>query len=153
MKRGELLLTAEQRKKLIEEKRKQIITFISRNCIDPRTKLPHPPIRIEQAMKQIHYSIDPFRDAEEQAKEVIELLRSILPISMEVMRVIVRIPAQYVGKAYGVVKGFGNIKNEEWGADGSWKAIVELPAGSYGPLLEKLGQITKGSAEVKLESK
>ena len=68
--KGELQLTAEQRRRLIEDKRKQIVAFISRHCIDPRTGLPHPPARIEQAMAQAKFSIDPFKDAEEQAKEV-----------------------------------------------------------------------------------
>ncbi len=148
LRRGELLLTAEQRRRMIEEKRRQIIAYISRNCVDPRTKLPHPPLRVEQAMEQIHYPIDPFRDAEEQAKEVIELLRSVLPISVETMNLSIKIPAAHVGRAYGVVKGLASIKKEEWGSDGSWKAVVEVPAGSYGTLLEKLGQITRGSAEV-----
>ena len=63
LKEGTLQLTAEQRRKFIEEKRKQIVSFISRHCVDPRTNLPHPPSRIEQAMSQIRFSIDPFKDA------------------------------------------------------------------------------------------
>ena len=50
LRRGELQLTTEQRRRLIKEKRKQIITFISRHCIDPRTGFPHPPLRIEQGI-------------------------------------------------------------------------------------------------------
>ena len=150
LKRGTLQLTAEQRRKLIEDKKKQIIAFISRNCVDPRTNLPHPPLRIEQAMEQIHYSIDPFKDAEEQAKDIIKLLRSVLPIKTEQVSVSVRIPPEFAGKAYGVIKGFGTIKHEEWRGDGSFHAIVEMPAGLYGPFLEKLGGLTKGAAEAKL---
>ena len=70
VKKGTLQLTTEQRKKLVEDKRRQIISFISRECIDPKTNLPHPPLRIEQAMKQIHYSIDPSKAVEEQSKEI-----------------------------------------------------------------------------------
>ena len=150
LKRGILQLTAEQKRKLIEDKRRQIIAFISRNCVDPRTNLPHPPLRIEQAMQQIHFSIDPFKDAEEQAKEVIKLLRSVLPLKMEQVSVSVHIPAQYSGKAYGTVKSFGTIKHEEWRADGSFHAVIEMPAGLYGPFLEKLGEVTKGNAEAKI---
>ncbi|MCK5625262.1 ribosome assembly factor SBDS, partial [Candidatus Bathyarchaeota archaeon] len=40
LKRGELQLTTDQRRGLIEEKRKQIVAFISRNCMDPRTSFP-----------------------------------------------------------------------------------------------------------------
>ena len=83
LRRGELQLTTEQRKELVETKRKQIINFISRNCIDPRTGAPHPPLRIEQALSQIRLVIDPFKSGEEQAKDAIDALRPILPLRME----------------------------------------------------------------------
>ncbi len=150
LKKGTLQLTTEQRRQLTEDKRKRIISFISRQCVDPRTNLPHPPIRVEQAMEQIHYSIDPFREAEEQAKEIIKLLRPVLPLKMEHVSVAIRIPPEHAGKVYGTVKGFGTIKSEEWRADGSWFAIIEMPAGLYGPFLEKLGEKTRGNLEAKL---
>ncbi|MCK4313526.1 ribosome assembly factor SBDS, partial [Candidatus Bathyarchaeota archaeon] len=83
LKKGTIQLTTEQRRKMVEDKRKQVITFISRQCLDPRTNLPHPPLRVQQAMEQIHYSIEPFKPVEQQAKEIIKLLRSILPLKME----------------------------------------------------------------------
>jgi ribosome maturation protein SDO1 len=149
LKKGTLQLTTEQRKQLVEDKRRQIISFISRQCVDPKTDLPHPPMRIEHAMKQIHFSIDPFRDVEEQAREIIKLLRPILPLKMEQVSVAVRIPPEYASRVYGTVKGLGVIKREQWQADGSWSATVEMPAGLYGPFLEKLGKITRGNLEAK----
>ena len=149
LKKGTLQLTTEQRKQLVEDKRRQIISVISRQCVDPKTDLPHPPMRIEHAMKQIHFSIDPFRDVEEQAREIIKLLRPILPLKMEQVSVAVRIPPEHASKVYGTVKGFGVIKREQWQADGSWSATVEMPAGLYGPFLEKLGKITRGNLEAK----
>ncbi len=150
IKRGTLQLTTEQRRQMVEDKRNRIITFISRQCVDPKTNLPHPSLRIERAMEQIHYSIDPFKDVEAQAREIIKLLRPILPLKMEQVSVTVRIPPEYSGKVYGTVKGFGTIKREEWQADGSWLAIVELPAGICGPFLEKIGEITRGNLEAKM---
>ena len=152
IKKGTLQLTTEQRRKMIEEKRRQIVAFISRQCVDPRTNLPHPPLRIEQAMEQIHYSIDPFKPTEEQAREVIKLLRQILPLKMEQVSVNVHIPAEYAARAYGTLKTFGTIKREEWRADGSWYGVLEMPAGLYGPFLEKIGEVTKGNAEAKVIS-
>ncbi|MFB0501667.1 MAG: ribosome assembly factor SBDS [Candidatus Bathyarchaeia archaeon] len=150
LKKGALQLTAEQRKQMIEDKRKQIVSFISRQCVDPKTNLPHPPIRVEQAMEQIHFSIDPFNEVEEQAKEVVKLLRPILPLKMERVSVAVRISPEHASRVYGTVKGFGTIKREEWRADGSWFAVVELPAGLYGSFLEKLGEMTRGNLEAKM---
>ena len=149
LKKGTLQLTTEQRKKIVEEKRRQIISFISRECIDPKTNLPHPPLRIEQAMKQIRFSIDPTKGVEEQAKEIIKLLRPVIPLKMEKISVAVHMPPEHASKVYGTVKGFGVIKREQWQADGSWSATVEMPAGLYGPFLEKLGKITRGNLEAK----
>lgn len=150
LKKGTLQLTTEQRRKMTEEKRRQIITFISRNCVDPKTKLPHPLTRVEQAMGQIHYSIDPFKSTEEQSNEVIKLLRQILPLTMEKVIVSVQIPQQYAGRVYGTVKGFGIIKREEWRSDGSWSGVLEMSAGLYAPFLDKLGAATKGNLEAKI---
>jgi ribosome maturation protein SDO1 len=152
LKKGTLQLTTEQRKKLVEDKRKQIISFISRECVDPKTNLPHPPLRIEQAMKQIHYSIDASKGVEEQAKEIIKLLLPIIPIKMEKITLAIRIPPEHASKVYGIVKGFGTIKRDQWQADGSWSAVVEVSAGSYGPLLDKVGKMTRGNLETKMVS-
>jgi ribosome maturation protein SDO1 len=150
LKRGTLQLTAEQRKRMVEEKRRQIIAFISRQAVDPRTKLPHPPLRVEQALGQIRFSVDPFRSVEEQANEAIKALRSILALSIERISVSVHIPAQYASRTYGTVKSYGTITREAWQNDGSWSAVVEMPAGLYGPFLEKLGNVTRGSAEAQI---
>ena len=149
LRRGTLQLTTDQRRQLTEEKRKQIVAFIARQAVDPKTNLPHPPLRVEQAMEHIRYSIDPFKETEEQAKDVIKLLRPVLPLKIEQVQVKVRIPAEYAAKAYGTVKGYGTIRSEEWRADGSWSSVVEMPAGLYGPFLEKLGELTKGNADAK----
>jgi ribosome maturation protein SDO1 len=150
LKTGTLQLTTEQRRKMVEDKRKQIIDFISRQSVDPKANLPHPPKRIENAMEQIHYPIDPFKPIEEQARDIIKLLRPILPLKIENLSVGVTIPAQYSAKAYGAIKGFGTIKREEWHADGSWHGVIEMPAGLYAPLVEKLGEVTKGNGEAKI---
>jgi ribosome maturation protein SDO1 len=150
MKHGELQLTTDQRRKLVEDKRKQIVAFISRNCIDPRSGTPHPPLRIEQALNQVKYSIDPFKNADEQAKTIIEELRAIIPIKMEQMRVAVKVLAEYAAKGYGTVKNYGTITREEWQADGALVAVVEMPAGLYGPFVERLGKITQGTIQTKI---
>jgi len=145
LRRGELQLTTEQRRSMIDEKRIQIIDYISRHSLDPRTGLPHPPIRIKQAMEQVRVIIDPFTAVEEQAKEVINKLRVILPISVEHIRIAIKIPPEYVPVSMGVVKNLGEVKQEEWLSDGSWVAIVELTAGAHIPFLERLAKVTRGN--------
>src|SRR3972149_4164276 len=150
LKKGTLQLTTDQRRKMVEDKRKQIIDFISRQAVDPKTNLPHPPTRIENALEQVRYAIDPYKPVEEQAKDIVKLLRPILPLKVEQVKVAVKIPNQYAARAYGTVKTLGTIKREEWRGDGSWYSELELPAGSYASLLNKLGDATKGNGEAKI---
>lgn len=150
LKRGELQLTQEQRKRMTEDKRRQVITIISKTYVDPRTGLPHPPVRIEQALQEARVTLDPFQSANEQVKSIMEKIRLILPLKSEKVKLIVRTPAQYSGQAIGVLKGFGEILKEEWGQDGGLSAIIEVPAASQPSLIERLGAATKGSAQVSL---
>jgi ribosome maturation protein SDO1 len=92
LKKGQLQLTTDQRRKMVEDKRRQIIDYISRQAVDPKTNLPHPPTRIENAMEQIRYPIDPYKSIEEQARDIIKLLRPILPLKVEQIAVGVHIP-------------------------------------------------------------
>jgi len=150
LRRGELQLTQEQRRRLTEEKRRQVVANIAKNYVDPRTALPHPPIRIEQAMKDARVTIEPFQDVNEQTKVVLDKLRPILPLKTERVKLQVRVPAQYAGQAIGTLKNFGEILKEEWGGDGGLSAIVEISAASQPSLLERLGSATKGSAQATL---
>jgi ribosome maturation protein SDO1 len=152
LKSGTLQLTTEQRRKMVEDKRKQIVDFISRQAVDPKTNLPHPPLRIENAMEQIRYPIDPYKPVEEQAKEIVKLLRPILPLKIEQINVGVTIPAEYASKAYGTMKASGTLKREEWRGDGSWYGVIEMPAGSFASFLNNLGNITKGKGDAKIVS-
>ncbi len=150
LKRGELNLTQEQRKRLTEDKRRAVIAIISKNFVDPKTMLPHPPVRIEQAMQEQRVTIDPFQDANEQTKLVIEKLRTILPLKSEKVRLLVKVSAQYAGQTIGILKNFGEIRKEDWGADGTLSAIVEIPAGGQPGLLDRLGSTTKGAAQASI---
>lgn len=149
IKRGELQLTAEQRKELIEMKRRQLIDFISRNCVDPKSNLPHPPIRIENALNQAKVSINPFEDVEVQAPEVIRALRSILPLKIAKATLEVKVPAIYASKAYSLISRMGEIKRSEWLSDGSWRGEVEIPAGLQPSLIDKLNSLSRGEVQVK----
>jgi len=150
LKRGELQLTQEQRHRMTEEKRRQVVAMIAKTYVDPKTGLPHPPIRIEQALQEARVTFDPFKDANEQTKDVLEKIRLIIPLKSERVQLSIKSPAQYGGQTLGVVKGFGEILKEEWGQDGGLSIVLEVPAASQPGLLERLGAVTKGSAQVTL---
>jgi ribosome maturation protein SDO1 len=145
---GDVNLTTDQRRRMVEEKKKQIIQYISRNFIDPKTHLPHPPLRIENAMEQIRLVIDPFKRSEEQAKKIIDSLRKILPLKSENLQLIVTVPSQFSAQSYSIIKSIGDLKDEKWLQDGSLQVIIEINAGIRGTFIERINSITKGSAQI-----
>ncbi len=150
IKKGEIQLTIEQRRKMQEDRKKQIIAIIARHAINPQTNAPHPPQRIEKAMEEARVHVDLSKTAEEQVQQVLKVLRPIIPIRFEERTVAARIPAQYAGKAYSVVKSFGEIRKEEWQKDGSWIILMNLPAGVVDEFFEALNSLTKGEVGTKI---
>jgi ribosome maturation protein SDO1 len=112
LEKGDLNLTTDQRRKMIEDKKKQIVTFIAKTYVDPKTHLPHPPLRIEQAMKDGRVSIDPQKNVDEQVKEIVEKLRSIIALKSESLQLEIVIPAQFASQSYAVLKSVGSLKNK-----------------------------------------
>jgi ribosome maturation protein SDO1 len=138
---------------MVEKRRRQVIDIIVRNSINPKTGLPHPPARIESAMDEANVMIDSTQTAEEQARDVVKALQPIIPIRMEVQQIAVKIPSDFAPKAYGIVERQGHIAKDEWQKDGSWIAIVEVPAGLRGDLIDALNNLTRGRAEIKILKK
>ncbi len=149
LKEGELQLTTEQRRRKIEEKRKKVIEQIARIAINPQTNTPHPPTRIEIAMNEARVHIDPFKSVDELVNETVKALRPLIPIKIEESEVAIRIPARYSGHAYELKRNF-DIQKEEWSSDGSFIAVVKLPAGMRDELFSFVNHITKGDAQVKI---
>src|SRR5437773_2036858 len=148
--RGEIQLTTEQRRQVLEAKRKQIVQYIAANAINPQTGAPHPPQRIENAMEEAKVHIDPFKPVEEQVKEVLDALRPLIPIRFEKVRIAVKLSAEDSAKTYGDIKGFGTILKEEWSPTGAWLGVVEMPAGLQTDFLERLNAKTKGNVETRV---
>ena len=147
---GDIQLTTEQRHKMQKNKKNRIIETISRNAMDPKTKAPHPRQRIELAMDEAGVHVDPFKPVSEQVKTIIEALRPLIPISMEHVRISVKIPPEHIGKAYGVARNYGTLDREEWQSDGSWIGIIKIPAGMQTDFYDKLNDVTKGNVSTKL---
>lgn len=152
IKHGEIQLTAEQRKKLVEEKKAQIINLIAKNVVDPKTKLPIPVKRIELALEQARVSIDPFKPAEQQFEGIITQISKVIPIKVAKAYVIVRVPPESASKSMRVLQGMGAIKKSKWLSDGSLEVEMEIPAGMQQELIDKVNALTKGTGDVKIVS-
>ncbi|MBM3309657.1 MAG: ribosome assembly factor SBDS [Candidatus Altiarchaeales archaeon] len=149
LKKGELHLTTEQKKNMLEARRKQIVSIIVRNAINPQTKTPHPPSRIESAMEEakVHVTLD--KSAKEQVDKILKALQPLIPIRFEKVQVAVKIPAAHTGRLYSVLREYGEVKKEEWVGQEQY-CLVEIPGGVQDELYDKLNSLTHGEVKTKL---
>lgn len=150
LEKGQLNLTTEQRRRMTEAKRLQIVERISKTYVDPRTHLPHPPLRIQQAIRDARVTVDPQKSAEDQIPGVVERLRTIIPLKTEGATLQVIIPAQFAAQSYSVLKSLGTLSSPDWQSNGSLKAILEISAASRQAVIDRLNQITRGTATVEV---
>ena len=133
-----------------DKKKKQIIAHVVANAMNPQTGGPHPPQRIENAIDEARFSIDPMEAIERQVEKLIKSIKPLIPISFEKIRVAVKIQAIHVGKCYGQISSLATIQSEEYQKDGSWIGMLEMSAASFVKLEDALGSLTKGTAETKM---
>jgi len=143
-------ITAEQRKEMLEQKKRQIIEYIRRNAIDPRTGAPHTYARIEAAIEEAKVHIDIFKPVEAQVKDIVKAIKHILPLKFEEIDIAIKIPPEHTGRAISALYNFGTILKEEWQRDGSWICVMRIPAGMQGDLMDLLGKVAKGEALIKV---
>ena len=148
---GEIQLTAEYRTKERELKLKKLVYLIHKQAVDPASGFSHPESRISAALEEAKVHLDDHKTPEEQLNEVIAKIRAILPLKIEQKKLRILVPAEYTGKLYPFVKNSSRIIKESWNNDGSWAVQVEIPAGLYHDILEKLNSMTHGKVTVEVE--
>ena len=81
---GDIQITAEQRREMQAQKHRKLITIITRNAINPQmNNAPHPPARIEAALDQAGFRVDPLKPVENQVGDALDALRPLIPIRFE----------------------------------------------------------------------
>lgn len=150
IKEGELQLTTEQRREMVEGKRNQIANIISKRGINPQTNSPHPPQRILTAMGKAGIIIDPFLEVEAQVERVLKEIKPIIPISFQRVTIQIKILPQFSGKVYSVLKNYGDIKKEQWLNDGSLQVSLQMLAGMQEEFFQKIASLTHGQFESKI---
>ncbi|UIO99087.1 ribosome assembly factor SBDS [Halobaculum sp. CBA1158] len=149
--RGEIQITAEQRQEMLEQKRKQLINRITRNAVNPQMDdAPHPPERIERALEEAGFTVDPMDPVENQIDDALDALRPVIPIRFDEVTVAVQLPADYAGSGQAKVREFGDLEREEWQADGSWVGVVTFPAGLQNDFYDLVNEVSSGEAETRV---
>lgn len=75
--KGEPQYTVQEKREMMENKRRQIVEYIVKTYIDPTTKLPHPAMRIDNGMKAIKgLKIDLNTSISIQGDDIVKKLKS-----------------------------------------------------------------------------
>lgn len=146
LEKGSIQLTTAQRKQMVENMRQQIIHHIHSQAVDPKTKSPHPKTRLELALEESRYSVDPFKRLEEQVKDAIAKLKPLIPLSFESVRLAFKVPGSAYGSVSQLLRSYQ--KKEGWLEDGSWACVIECPAGMKGELI---GQVMRRSSDAEVK--
>jgi len=148
---GEIQITSEQRKEMKEKKHKQLINRIARNAVNPQMDdAPHPPDRIESALEETDFRIDPMEPVESQVDDALDALRPVIPIRFDTITVAANLPADYAGSGQAKIREFGDLQSEEWQPDGSWIGVVEFPAGMQNEFYDLVNEVSSGEAETQI---
>ena len=143
VKKGEVEVTKEFRDEALENRKKQVVDFLSKNAIDARTNRPFTPDMIQNAIKQAGIKIEN-QPVDRQIKSIVENLKKIIPIKLESKKIKVKIPAEHTGKVYGLIQEYK--EKEEWLSNGSLEVILSIPNGILMDFYDKLNSITHGTA-------
>jgi ribosome maturation protein SDO1 len=149
--RGEIQITADQRREMQEQKRRQLITKITRNAVNPQMDdAPHPPERIERALEEAGFKVDPMEPVENQIDDALDALRPVIPIRFDEVVMAVRLPADYAGSGQARIRQFGELEREEWQNDGSWVGVVRFPAGLQNEFFDLANEVSSGEADTRV---
>jgi ribosome maturation protein SDO1 len=149
--RGEIQITADQRREMQEQKHKQLVQRITRNAVNPQMDdAPHPPERIESALEETDFRVDPMEPVESQVDEALDALRPVIPIRFDEVTVAVQVPPDYAGSAQAQIRQFGDLEREEWQSDGSWVGVLTFPAGLQNEFYDLVNEHTSGQAETRI---
>jgi len=143
VKKGVIEVTQEFRDEALENRRKQVVDFLSRNGLDARTNRPFTPDMISSAIKEAGVKIENV-SVDKQITKIVESLKKVIPIKITTKKIKIKIPAQFTGQTYGLVQEYKD--KEDWLSDGSLEVVINIPVGIQSEFYDKLNSITHGAA-------
>jgi len=148
---GEIQITADQRREMQERKHRELVQRITRNAVNPQMDdAPHPPDRIESALEEAGFQVDPMEPVENQVDDALEALRPVIPIRFDEVTVAVQLPPEHAGSGQAKIREFGDLESEEWQGDGSWVGVLTFPAGLQNDFYELANEVSSGEAETRI---
>uniref|UniRef100_A0A1B6II35 Ribosome maturation protein SBDS n=1 Tax=Homalodisca liturata TaxID=320908 RepID=A0A1B6II35_9HEMI len=148
--KGELQVSDKERQTQLDSLFKDIATTVADKCVNPETKRPYPVSIIEKAMKDVHFSVKPNRNAKQQALDVIPQLKATMPLERAQMRLKIVISGKEARKLREkVVKLATKVETEEWNS-GELNMVCLADPGNFRELDETVRSETKGHGLLEL---
>uniref|UniRef100_A0A1B6FM21 Ribosome maturation protein SBDS n=1 Tax=Cuerna arida TaxID=1464854 RepID=A0A1B6FM21_9HEMI len=148
--KGELQVSDKERQTQLDSLFKDIATTVADKCVNPETKRPYPVSIIEKAMKDVHFSVKPNRNAKQQALDVIPQLKATMPLERAQMRLKIVISGKEARKLREkLVKLATKVETEEWNS-GELNMVCLADPGNFRELDETVRSETKGHGLLEL---
>lgn len=148
--KGELQVSDKERSSAQDSLFKDIAVQVADKCVNPESKRPYPVTMIEKAMRDIHFSVKPNRNAKQQALDVIPLLREAMPLERASMRVRIGFGGKDVKKLKEkLLKLCNTVETDDWDA-GHVTLVALIDPGQYRGVDELLREETKGVGTLEL---
>lgn len=124
--RGDCQIPTSYVNKLRDEKKMQVVNYITENAVNPATKNKYTSSMIESEINKVKYNFDAYVSFENQAEEVLKLLKKVMPISIDKIVLEIEIPPRYLGSFYGPFRKFGKLTKEYYDRDGNLRIKIEI---------------------------
>ncbi|KAI9098210.1 ribosome maturation protein SBDS-like protein [Phlyctochytrium arcticum] len=153
LRKGELQVGEKERTQQLGNLSRDIATTVAEKCINPDTKRPYTVTMIEKAMADLHFSINPNRNAKQQALEVIRQLqeKGSIPIARAQMRLRLLLPSKDGKRLKEKITALvASTEDEDWGED--YELICLIEPGQFRTLTDLIQNETKGRGQIEMLS-
>lgn len=149
--KGELQISDKERHAQLDATFKDIANIVANKTVNPNTKRPYPVTIIEKSMKSVHFSVNMNRSPKQQALEVIQKLKEIIPLERSQMKLRVVIPS---GKAFRdrLWQLASSTELDEINVAGELEMVFLTDPGNYRALDEIIHKETKGKGTLEVVS-
>lgn len=115
--KGELQVSEQERLALYDSIFRDIASIVADKAINPDNGRPYTTSMIQNAMKQIHYSVNASKNAKSQALDVIKKLKDVMPIGKASMHLRIVLPLEYKDMLMAVMTDELNVAIESEGIE------------------------------------
>lgn len=140
---GEYSMTTEERRKKVEQRKNEIISYISKNYIDPKSNTKLLVDTINEPLKKIKLVIDPHISGSKQAKDNIKKFTAVYPIKKISIDGTLNCPSYLTTKIKNILPKYSSIVSSKT-VDNSLIMDLSVAPGDFDELMNILQKTTNG---------